>query len=173
MVPHEEPPSPYVPGSVDDGDLVVAHRPWSTLLLAAHILGTAAGAVGLVVAVVLAATSMVPPPEPDAITEPYGLVIGAVLGVAGLVGVGVGVGLWVATVAARRSADAGSSSSLRVLAIVALVLAGVVAAVLVTAGGLLGLPPALVVCGPYAACAVRLLRATSTAPDRWPGALAR
>ena len=173
MVPHEELPSPYGVGIIDERDLVVAHRPWSTLLLAAHIVGTAAGAAGLVVAVVLAAASMVPPPEPDAISEPYGLVIGAVLGVAGLVGVGVGAGLWVATVAARRSADAGSSNSLRVLSIIALVLAGVLAAALVTAGGVRGVPLAFVVCGPYAACAVRLLRVTSTAPDRWPGALAR
>ncbi|WP_019134922.1 hypothetical protein [Cellulomonas massiliensis] len=173
MVPQEEPPSPYVAGILDDRDAVVAHRPWSTLLLLAHAVVTAAGAAGLVVAIVLAATAMRPPADPDAIHEPYGLVIGALLGVAGLVAVGLGAGLWVAAAAARRSADAGSSGSLRVLAIVALVLAGVVAAALVTAGGLLGLPLALVVCGPYAACAVRLLRATSTAPDRWPGALAR
>lgn len=173
MVPHEEPPGPYAAGVLDDRSAGVAHRPWSTLLLAAHVVGTAAGAVGLVVAVVLAAMAIRPPADPDAINEPYGLVVGAVLGVAGLVAVGVGVGLWVATVAARRSADAGSSSSLRVLSIVALALVAAIAGVLVTVGGLPGALPAVVVCGPYAACAVRLLRVTSTAPDRWPGALAR
>ena len=98
----------------------VAHRPWSTLLLALGVAGGVPGVAGVVLGIVwLIAEGASTAESPDA----YGVVLGPVLALVGLVGVCTAVGFTVATARGRRYADAGSPGLLRGSAIAAIPLA--------------------------------------------------
>lgn len=142
-------------GASPDADLPLRHRPWSTLLFAVNALPLVLGVLAFVGGVILVAVGLVPR-HTEGPHEPYGLVIGAFLIVAGLIGAAVSGVLVALSVKGQRAADSGRPGLLTGAAVtsVALAAAGVLSTV---PAGLPGSLFGLVLFGAYAAPGVGLL----------------
>lgn len=149
--------------SLTDGGPPVRHRPWSTVLLVVHVVGLVVGVGAVVggVAIAVAAGTQTPDPT-DGIYEPWGLVIGGVLAVLGVVALLAAGALTALTAWGRRAADTGRPGPLRGLAIAVVVLAGLGWAGSLAAGDLLSLMVWSVLGGLYALLGFLVLRATGS-----------
>lgn len=141
----------------------VRHRPWSTVLLALHVIAVVGGALALVGGGAMLAISATAPEPTDGINEPWGIVIGAILAAFGaVVLVAAGI-LTMATVRGRRAADVGRAGTLRGVSIAALVLAGLGPFGSLTSGDMSTFVVLLVPAGIYALPAIRILQTTGGA----------
>ncbi|MCL3861593.1 hypothetical protein [Actinotalea sp. K2] len=150
----EDSTRPPEPVRDDAGAAPRAHRPWSTVLLAFHMLGVSVAA-GLLLLALVAGTGVLPGDlgSPDAVGNAFFLLFGVILAA-------VYAPLAWFTVRGRRQADRGSTRTLHGLAIVACLL-GTIEVV----AGLLTLRSVLDVVGPllagvYLFAAARTVRAT-------------
>ena len=137
----------------------VPHRPWSTLFLVVHAVVGAVGVLALAGAALAVGNDLAyrPGPGDTGIDEPYGLVVGAVLGVVGLPTVIVSALLIVLATRGRRAADAGAPGLLTGTAVTSLVVAGLGLMGSIAFGGLYGLATGVPLFGVYATPGIAVL----------------
>lgn len=163
------PPGPHAPGH-PPADAPAAHlraprhRPWSTVVLVVHALGTALGVVLTGGGVALVVAGAAPRPPSDGIYEPWEIFFGGLLVIVGLAVLVVSVVLTVVTARGRRAADRGRAGLLTGAAIAVISLGGLGVLGSLTAGDplavvTLALPPAL-----YALLGMALLRRLRSNP---------
>jgi hypothetical protein len=159
-----DPTEPYACRPVDAG-VVARHRPWSTLLLAAHTFLGVVGVLLLVGGLLLAGADL---SERGEFLDGLFAFFGGIAAVAGAIAATIGWALTRGTRAGRRRADAGDPSQLRGIATVGVSCGGLLIAAYLcmwvaaladgSGGGLAGLITLLPV-GGYTAVAAATLRA--------------
>lgn len=118
--------------SGDEALAGVDHRPWSTMLLAAHWLVVLLGLVGLVGGLVMVGADMADRTDSwDGFLAFVGMVLGGASAVAGI----VAALLLTTTVRGRRRSDAGDHATLRSVATTSVVLGGLVVLVMLVVVG--------------------------------------